>query len=180
MSREEEPVPVLDRTAGDVKDRNLAEAGRARIAWAAAYMPVLAQIRDRFEIEKPLKGVRIGACLHVTTETANLMLALQAGGAEISLCASNPLSTQDDVAAALCEYGIPTYAIKGEDHPTYYSHIESVIATKPDISMDDGCDLVTSIYTKHREQLAGMVGGCEETTTGIIRLHATQRDGVLP
>jgi len=111
-------VPVLDRTAGDVKDRGLAEAGRARIAWAAAYMPVLAQIHDRFEIEKPLKGVRIGACLHVTTETANLMLALQAGGAEIALCASNPLSTQDDVAAALCDYGIPTYAIKGEDNDT--------------------------------------------------------------
>ena len=109
-------------------------------------MPVLAQIRDRFEIEKPLKGVRIGACLHVTTETANLMLALQAGGAEIALCASNPLSTQDDVAAALCEYGIPTYAIKGEDNATYYSHIESVIATHPQMSMDDGCDLVTTLY----------------------------------
>ena len=136
-------MPVTEKLAGDVKDRSLAEAGRSRIAWAGAYMPVLAQIRDRFEIEKPLKGVRIGACLHVTTETANLMLALQAGGAEIALCASNPLSTQDDVAAALCEYGIPTYAIKGEDNATYYSHIESVIATKPHMSMDDGCDLVT-------------------------------------
>ncbi len=143
-------------------------------------MPVLAQIRDRFEAEKPLKGVRIGACLHVTTETANLMLALQAGGAEIALCASNPLSTQDDVAAALCEYGIPTYAIKGEDNSTYYSHIESVIATKPHMSMDDGCDLVTTIYTKHNHLLKEMIGGCEETTTGVIRLKAMQKDGVLP
>ncbi|MEO7201414.1 MAG: adenosylhomocysteinase [Candidatus Tumulicola sp.] len=158
----------------------LAEAGRSRIAWAAAYMPVLAQIRERFEREKPLAGLRIGACLHVTTETANLMLALQAGGAEISLCASNPLSTQDDVAAALCEYGIPTYAIKGEDHPTYYGHIESVVATHPQMSMDDGCDLVTTIFTKHPELLDGMIGGCEETTTGVIRLKAMQKDGVLP
>jgi adenosylhomocysteinase len=158
----------------------LAEAGRSRIAWAAAYMPVLAQIRERFEREKPLAGLRIGACLHVTTETANLMLALQAGGAEISLCASNPLSTQDDVAAALCEYGIPTYAIKGEDHPTYYGHIESVVATHPQMSMDDGCDLVTTIFTKHPELLEGMIGGCEETTTGVIRLKAMQKDGVLP
>ncbi len=173
-------MPVLDRTAGDVKDIGLAEAGRSRIAWAAAYMPVLAQIRERFEREKPLAGLRIGACLHVTTETANLMLALQAGGAEISLCASNPLSTQDDVAAALCEYGIPTYAIKGEDHPTYYGHIESVVATHPQMSMDDGCDLVTTIFTKHPELLDGMIGGCEETTTGVIRLKAMQKDGVLP
>ena len=173
-------MPVLDQTAGDVKDRGLAEAGRARIAWAAAYMPVLAQIRDRFEIEKPLAGVRIGACLHVTTETANLMLALQAGGAQVALCASNPLSTQDDAAAALCDYGIPTYAIKGEDNATYYSHIESVIATKPQMSMDDGCDLVTTIYTKHRALLDGMFGGCEETTTGVIRLKAMQKEGVLP
>ena len=175
-----ETVPVLDKTAGDVKDRSLAEAGRSRIAWAGAYMPVLAQIRDRFEIEKPLKGVRIGACLHVTTETANLMLALKAGGAEIALCASNPLSTQDDVAAALCDYGIPTFAIKGEDNETYYKHIESVIATKPMMSMDDGCDLVTAIYTKHNALIADMIGGCEETTTGVIRLKAMQKDGVLP
>jgi adenosylhomocysteinase len=173
-------VPVLDKTTGDVKDRSLAEAGRSRIAWAGAYMPVLAQIRDRFEIEKPLKGVRIGACLHVTTETANLMLALKAGGAEIALCASNPLSTQDDVAAALCDYGIPTFAIKGEDNETYYKHIESVIATKPMMSMDDGCDLVTAIYTKHNAMIADMIGGCEETTTGVIRLKAMQKDGVLP
>ncbi|HKU82382.1 MAG TPA: adenosylhomocysteinase [Candidatus Tumulicola sp.] len=173
-------MPVLDGIAGDVKDRGLAESGRSRIAWAAAYMPVLGQIRDRFAQERPLEGVRIGACLHVTTETANLMLALQAGGASLALCASNPLSTQDDVAAALCEYGIPTYAIKGEDHATYYSHIESVIATKPQMSMDDGCDLVTTIYTKHPALLGEMIGGCEETTTGVIRLRAMQRDGVLP
>ncbi|HEY1867834.1 MAG TPA: adenosylhomocysteinase [Candidatus Cybelea sp.] len=167
-------------TIGSVKNRELAEAGRARIAWAAAYMPVLTQIHDRFEIEKPLRGVRIGACLHVTTETANLMLALQAGGASIALCASNPLSTQDDVAAALCEYGIATFAIKGEDNETYYSHIESVIATHPQISMDDGCDLVTTLYSKHADQLGELIGGCEETTTGVIRLRAMQRDGVLP
>ncbi|MEO6913352.1 MAG: adenosylhomocysteinase [Candidatus Baltobacteraceae bacterium] len=165
---------------GDVKDRSLAEQGRSRIAWAAAYMPVLAQIRERFAQEKPLAGVRIGACLHVTTETANLMLALQAGGAEIALCASNPLSTQDDVAAALCEYGIPTHAIKGEDNATYYNHIEAVVATKPQMSMDDGCDLVNTIYSKHNHLLKDMIGGCEETTTGVIRLRAMQKDGVLP
>ncbi len=176
-------MPVLENTAGvagDVKDRALAETGRSRIAWAGAYMPVLKQIFDRFEQQKPLKGVRIGACLHVTTETANLMLALQAGGAEVTLCASNPLSTQDDVAAALCEYGIPTYAIKGEDNATYYSHIEAVVATKPHMSMDDGCDLVNTIYSKHNELLADMIGGCEETTTGVIRLKAMEKDGVLP
>src|SRR5438477_3719710 len=181
-TREDLPLPVLQEHSvrGDVKDRALAETGRSRIAWAAAYMPVLAQIRDRFAQEKPLRGIRIGACLHVTTETANLMLALQAGGAEIALCASNPLSTQDDVAAALCEFGIPTFAIKGEDNQTYYSHIEAVVATHPHMSMDDGCDLVTTIFTKHKEQLAEMIGGCEETTTGVIRLRAMQKDGVLP
>jgi adenosylhomocysteinase len=154
--------------------------GRSRIAWAGAYMPVLAQIKERFAKNKPLAGVRIGACLHVTTETANLMLALQAGGAEVSLCASNPLSTQDDVAAALNEFGIPTYAIKGENHETYYKHIEAVVATKPHMSMDDGCDLVNTIYSKHPELLKDMIGGCEETTTGVIRLKAMQKDGVLP
>jgi adenosylhomocysteinase len=144
-------------------------------------MPVLAQIKERFAREKPLAGVRIGACLHVTTETANLMLALQAGGAEIELCASNPLSTQDDVAAALSEhYKISTNAIKGEDNATYYKHIEAVVATKPHMTMDDGCDLVTTIYTKHNHLLADMIGGCEETTTGVIRLHAMEKDGVLP
>jgi len=174
-------LQTIDRPLGDVKDRSLAESGRSRIEWSATFMPVLAQIRDRFAREKPLAGVRIGACLHVTTETANLMLALQAGGAEIELCASNPLSTQDDVAAALSEsYAIPTHAIKGEDNATYYKHIEAVVATKPHMTMDDGCDLVTTIYTKHNHLLADMVGGCEETTTGVIRLHAMEKDGVLP
>jgi adenosylhomocysteinase len=174
-------MKVVDRPLGHVKDRNLADAGRSRIEWAASFMPVLGQIRDRFAAQKPLAGVRVGACLHVTSETANLMLALQAGGAEIALCASNPLSTQDDVAAALSEhYAIPTYAIKGEDNASYYDHIEAVIASKPHMSMDDGCDLVTTIYTKHNHLLADMIGGCEETTTGVIRLHAMQKDGVLP
>ncbi len=173
-------MQILQERKGDVKDPALAEAGRSRIAWAAGYMPVLAQIRERFAQERPLDGIRVGACLHVTTETANLMLALQAGGAEIALCASNPLSTQDDVAAALCEYGIPTYAVKGEDNATYYSHIESVIATHPHMSMDDGCDLVNTIYGKHKDLLKDMIGGCEETTTGVIRLRAMQKDGVLP
>jgi adenosylhomocysteinase len=172
---------TLEKTRGDVRDLALADAGKARIEWAATFMPVLAQIRDRFAKTKPLAGTRIGACLHVTTETANLMIALQAGGAEIALCASNPLSTQDDVAAALCaHYGIPTYAIKGEDEATYYGHIEAVIAARPQMSMDDGCDLVTTIYTKHNALLKDMIGGCEETTTGVIRLHAMEKDGVLP
>ncbi len=174
-------MQTLHQTRGDVKDVALADAGRNRIEWAATFMPVLAQIRDRFAKTKPLAGVRIGACLHVTTETANLMLALQAGGAEVELCASNPLSTQDDVAAALCaHYDIPTHAIKGEDERTYYRHIEAVIATKPHMSMDDGCDLVTTIYKQHPALLRDMIGGCEETTTGVIRLHAMEKDGVLP
>ncbi len=174
-------MQLVDRQLGDVKDRSLADAGRARIEWSATFMPVLAQIRDRFAKERPLAGMRIGACLHVTTETANLMLALKAGGAQIELCASNPLSTQDDVAAALAErYEIPTHAIKGEDNATYYKHIESVVATKPQMTMDDGCDLVTTIYMKHNHLLADMIGGCEETTTGVIRLHAMEKDGVLP
>ena len=174
-------MQTLEKTRGDVRDLALADAGKARIEWAATFMPVLGQIRDRFAKTKPLAGVRIGACLHVTTETANLMLALQAGGAEIALCASNPLSTQDDVAAALCaRYDIPTYAIKGEDESTYYRHIEAVVASRPQMSMDDGCDLVTTIYTKHNAMLKDMIGGCEETTTGVIRLHAMEKDGVLP
>ncbi|MBV9102504.1 MAG: adenosylhomocysteinase [Candidatus Eremiobacteraeota bacterium] len=149
--------------------------------WAATFMPVLAQIRERFAKERPLEGLRIGACLHVTTETANLMLTLKEGGASIALCASNPLSTQDDVAAALSElFGVPTFAIKGEDNATYYRHIESVIATKPNLTMDDGCDLVTTIMGKHSELAAEIIGGCEETTTGVIRLHAMEKDGVLP
>ncbi len=174
-------MQTINKPLGDVKDRALADQGRSRIEWAASFMPVLGQIRERFRHQKPLAGVRVGACLHVTTETANLMLALQAGGAEITLCASNPLSTQDDVAAALSvHYEIPTFAIKGEDNDTYYRHIESVIAAKPHMSMDDGCDLVNTIYSKHNHLLADMIGGCEETTTGVIRLHAMEKDGVLP
>jgi adenosylhomocysteinase len=174
-------LQTINKPLGDVKDRALADQGRSRIEWAASFMPVLGQIRERFRHQKPLAGVRVGACLHVTTETANLMLALQAGGAEITLCASNPLSTQDDVAAALSvHYEIPTFAIKGEDNDTYYRHIESVIAAKPHMSMDDGCDLVNTIYSKHNHLLADMIGGCEETTTGVIRLHAMEKDGVLP
>jgi len=172
---------VVEKARGDVKDVSLAAAGRSRIAWAGSFMPVLAQVRERFAKERPLAGVRIGACLHVTSETANLMLALKAGGAGLALCASNPLSTQDDVAAALVEaFEIPTFAIKGENNDTYYRHIESVIATKPQVSMDDGCDLVTAITTKHKDLLPQMLGGCEETTTGVIRLRAMQKDGVLP
>src|ERR687884_2013554 len=164
----------------DVKDLSLIEQGLARIRWAEGQMPVLRSIRDRFNREKPLAGLRIGACLHVTTETANLMVALKAAGAQIALCASNPLSTQDDVAAALAgELAIPTFAIKGEDEQTYYKHIESVLATRPNLTMDDGCDLVNVLHTRHPDQLADVRGGTEETTTGVIRLRAMARDGQL-
>ncbi len=163
-----------------VKDPALAAAGKARIEWADADMPVLASIRERFEEEKPLAGVRVSACLHVTTETANLMRTLAAGGAECVLCASNPLSTQDDVAAALVsEYGIRTYAIKGEDTETYYSHIDAAIAHKPQITMDDGADVVGRIHSKFPEALEGILGGTEETTTGVIRLAAMADDEAL-
>jgi adenosylhomocysteinase len=163
----------------DVKELELAEKGRARIEWAEQEMRVLGQIRDRFEKEKPLAGVRIGACLHVTTETANLMRALVAGGAEVALCASNPLSTQDDAAAALCEEGLDIYAIKGEDNEAYYRHINAVLDTHPQLTMDDGCDLVTTLHRERGEQLAEVFGGTEETTTGVIRLRAMAADGVL-
>ena len=164
----------------DIKDPALAEAGLARIHWADGQMPVLRSIRERFAREKPLAGLRIGACLHVTTETANLMITLRSAGASIALCASNPLSTQDDTAAALAgEYGIPTFAIKGEDEETYYRHIEAVIDSRPNITMDDGCDLVTVLHTRHPDQLRNVRGGTEETTTGVIRLHAMARDGQL-
>jgi adenosylhomocysteinase len=164
----------------DVKDVALAEAGLGRIHWADGQMPVLRSIRERFGREKPLAGLRIGGCLHVTTETANLMIALKAAGASIALCASNPLSTQDDVAAALAgEFGIPTFAIKGEDEATYYRHIEAVLATRPNITMDDGCDLVNVLHTRHADQLGDVRGGTEETTTGVIRLRAMARDGQL-
>ena len=164
----------------DVKDLSLATAGKARIEWADADMPVLASIRARFEAEKPLEGVRISACLHVTTETANLMRTLKAGGANIVLAASNPLSTQDDVAAArVSEYGIRTYAIKGEDTETYYRHIDEAIAHKPHMTMDDGADVVGRIHANFPEALADIIGGTEETTTGVIRLEAMAADGAL-
>jgi adenosylhomocysteinase len=163
-----------------VKDLGLADGGKARIEWADADMPVLASIRERFEAEKPLAGVRVSACLHVTTETANLMRTLAAGGAECVLCASNPLSTQDDVAAALVtHYGIRTYAIKGEDTDTYYAHIDAAIAHKPQITMDDGADVVGRIHAEFPEALEGIIGGTEETTTGVIRLAAMADDGAL-
>jgi len=163
-----------------VKDLALADAGKARIEWADADMPVLADIRKRFEDEKPLDGIRVSACLHVTTETANLMRTLKAGGADVVLCASNPLSTQDDVAAALVEhYGIRTYAIKGEDTETYYSHIDAAIDHKPQITMDDGADVVGRIHADRPEIIEGIIGGTEETTTGVIRLAAMSDDGAL-
>jgi adenosylhomocysteinase len=163
----------------DVKDLGLAAGGRERIEWAAGEMRVLALIRERFEKERPLDGVRIGACLHVTTETANLMHTLRAGGADVALCASNPLSTQDDVAAALSEAGIPTQAIKGEDGETYFRHISAVLDHHPQITMDDGCDMVTVLHKERPSQLGEVFGGTEETTTGVIRLRAMHADGAL-
>jgi len=163
-----------------VKDLTLADSGKARIEWADADMPVLATIRERFQAEKPLDGVRISACLHVTTETANLMRTLKAGGADVVLCASNPLSTQDDVAAALVEhYGIRTYAVKGEDTETYYAHIDAAIDHKPQITMDDGADVVGRIHADRPEVIEHIIGGTEETTTGVIRLAAMSDDGAL-
>ncbi len=164
----------------DIKDKSLAEGGRRRIDWAEREMPVLRLIRERFKKERPLKGLRLSACLHVTTETAGLMLTLQAGGADIVLTASNPLSTQDDVAAALVNlYEIPTYAIKGEDNVTYYKHIAAALDHKPHMTMDDGADLVSEIHKNRRELLEGIVGGTEETTTGVIRLRAMSADKML-
>ncbi len=163
----------------DIKDRSLAEAGRQRIEWAFREMPVVGLLRERFRKEQPLKGVRISACLHVTTETANLALTLQAGGADLILCASNPLSTQDDVAAALVEYDIPTNAIKGEDEATYYKHINMAIDHKPQLSVDDGADLVTTLHTKRQEMIGDVIGGTEETTTGVVRLRSMAGAGKL-
>src|SRR6266496_3618843 len=164
----------------DVKDLALASEGVRRIEWADRQMPVLAAIRERFEREKPLAGYRISACLHVTTETANLARTLKAGGADIVLCASNPLSTQDDVAAALVEeYDISVFAIKGEDNDTYYQHIEAAVDHKPQLTMDDGADVIGVLHSHRREQLGDIVGGTEETTTGVIRLRALERDGAL-
>jgi adenosylhomocysteinase len=167
-------------TKGDVKDLSLAARGKDRIEWAAKEMPVLRLIRDRFASDQPLKGVRMSGCLHITTETANLAITLKAGGADLVLCASNPLSTQDDVAAALiAEYGIPTYAIKGENEETYYRHIHSVLNHQPHMTMDDGCDLVSTLHTSRTELIPAIIGGMEETTTGVIRLHSMEKEGVL-
>jgi len=164
----------------DIKDTGLAEGGRRRIHWAAREMPVLERIREHFEAERPLKGIRISACLHVTTETANLMQTLQAGGADVVLTASNPLSTQDDVAASLVTHDeIPVFAIKGEDNVTYYKHIDAALDHKPHLTMDDGADLVSTLHKERRELLANVIGGTEETTTGVIRLRAMAADGAL-
>jgi len=167
-------------TTHDVKDLGLAPMGKVKIEWADRQMPVLRQIRARFAQEQPLKGLRVAACLHVTAETANLMRTLKAGGAEITLCGSNPLSTNDEVAASLvADYGISTHAIKGENNDSYYRHIQSAIDAKPHLTMDDGCDLVTVLHTKRKDMLPGVIGGTEETTTGVIRLKAMAQQGVL-
>jgi len=164
----------------DVKDLGLADAGQGRTEWAEQEMPVLRLIRERFEREKPLAGIRVAACLHVTTETANLMRTLKAGGADIRLCASNPLSTQDDAAAALvAKYDVPVFAIKGEDHDTYYRHIHQAVDHSPQLTMDDGADTVGVLHKDRTELLKGIIGGTEETTTGVIRLRAMAADGVL-
>lgn len=167
-------------TRGDVKDLSLAARGKDRIEWAAEDMPVLRLIRERFIKDQPLKGVRMSGCLHITTETANLAITLKAGGADLVLCASNPLSTQDDVAAALVsEYGIPTFAIKGEDEETYYRHINAALDHKPNMTMDDGCDLVSILHTSRSELVENVVAGLEETTTGVIRLKSMEKAEVL-
>ncbi len=164
----------------DIKDIDLADEGLARIRWADADMPVLASIRERFERERPLEGVRIGACLHVTTETANLMRTLAAGGAQVRLCASNPLSTQDDTAASLVrDFGIEVFAIKGEDTATYYEHVDAVIDFAPQLTMDDGADVVGRIHESRRDALESIIGGTEETTTGVVRLAAMAAEGAL-
>lgn len=164
----------------DIKDKSLASKGKDRIEWAERSMPVLRQIKERFQKEKPLKGIRISACLHVTTETANLMMTLKAGGADSVICASNPLSTQDEVASSLSEnYGIPVFAIKGEDHKTYYKHINQALDHHPHITMDDGADLVSQIHGKRKNLASAMIGSTEETTTGVIRLRSLEKAGLL-
>ncbi|MEW6684713.1 MAG: adenosylhomocysteinase [Candidatus Edwardsbacteria bacterium] len=164
----------------EVKDLSLANKGRLRVEWAERNMPVLRLIRQRFAREKPLKGMHLGACLHVTTETANLMLTLKTGGAEVAVCASNPLSTQDDVASSLVkDYHIPVFAIKGENHQDYYSHIHSVLDQKPNLTMDDGADLVSTIHSNRKELIRNIIGGTEETTTGVIRLRSLEKKGEL-
>ncbi len=163
----------------EIKDRSLAGAGRKRIEWAFREMPVVGLIKERLAKERPWQGVRISACLHVTAETANLALTLKAGGADLILCASNPLSTQDDVAAALVEYDIPTNAIKGEDETTYYRHINTALDHRPQLTVDDGADLVTTLHTKRREMIGDVIGGTEETTTGVVRLRSMAKAGKL-
>jgi adenosylhomocysteinase len=173
-------MPSTQKLACDVKDLGLAAKGKTRIEWAGQWMPVLNLIRKRFVDEQPLEGIRISACLHVTSETANLAITLRDGGADVVVCASNPLSTQDDVAASLVQDShIPVFAIKGEDKDTYYSHIASALEHKPQITMDDGADLVTTILSKRQELVSGVLGGTEETTTGVIRLRSMAKDGVL-
>jgi adenosylhomocysteinase len=173
-------LAIAELKKGDVKDIKLADAGKRKIEWAGQQMPVLESIRKRFLKEQPLKGLRISACLHVTSETANLMIALRDGGADAVLCASNPLSTQDEVAASLNrDYNIPTYAIKGEDNETYYSHLRVALEHKPQMTMDDGADLVTMLLTKRTDLVPNVIAGTEETTTGVIRLRAMAKDGTL-
>lgn len=169
----------MEQNKYDIKDITLAEQGEKRIKWAAREMPVLKLIAERFEKEKPFKGVKIAGCLHITTETANLALTLKAGGADLILCASNPLSTQDDVAAALVKAGIPTNSIKGEDDATYYKHIETALNHEPHLTVDDGADLVTMLHTKRSDLLENVIGGSEETTTGVIRLRSMAAGGEL-
>jgi len=163
----------------EIKDSSLASAGKERIEWAYREMPVVKLIRGRFATEKPLEGIRIAACLHVTTETANLALTLKEGGADLILCASNPLSTQDDTAAALVDYGIPVNAIKGEDEATYYKHIDTALSNEPQLTVDDGADLVTILHTKRSDLIRNVLGGTEETTTGVIRLRSLEKAGKL-
>src|SRR5579872_3096590 len=171
---------VMTQVPSDIKNPDLSEQGKRRIEWANQSMPVLQSIRKEFIKNQPLKGVRVSACLHVTSETANLAITLRDGGAEVALCASNPLSTQDEVAACLVkDYTIPTFAIKGEDNATYYSHLGAVLESKPQITMDDGADLVTMLITKRKDLVPGVIGGTEETTTGVIRLRAMAKDGTL-
>jgi len=164
----------------DIKDMKLAKQGKLRVEWAERNMPVLRLIRERFKKAKPLKGVRISACLHVTTETANLMYTLVAGGAKVALCASNPLSTQDDVAASLVkDLNIPVFSIKGESNKVYYQHILSTLEIQPHITMDDGADLVSTLHSRRKKLLSGVIGGTEETTTGVVRLRSMEKHGVL-
>src|SRR6516162_7316872 len=173
-------VATAELKKGDVIDIGLADAGKRKIEWAAQQMPVLQQIRKRFIQEQPLRGLRVSACLHVTSETANLMITLRDGGADAVLCASNPLSTQDEVAASLNrDYNIPTYAIKGEDNETYYQHLKAALDHQPQFTMDDGCDLVTLLLTKRQDLVGNVIAGTEETTTGVIRLRAMAKDGTL-